>query len=244
MDFENPLLFAVCNIVEGCPSGQPGFVYNIVFIPRPRSKGGGYCHHHVWPCVCTSVFRFRRISLKPLVGLLSNCISLVVFILRRLLTSIDWGYNKNRIFKLQKRAVRIITLSNYISHSEPIFKTLNLLNIDDIHKMNQYKFIHKLYNSSLPAYFNSLPLTSLSDIHQHNTRNKCSLLVPKVKHEFAKMTIRYDIPHLMNKSPSLILDKIHTHCLGGFSSYIKKCMINNYSDTCSLSNCYVCQRLH
>ena len=85
-----------------------------------------------------------------------------------------WGYNKNRIFKLQKRAVRIITLSNYISHSEPIFKTLNLLNIDDIHKMNQYKFIHKLYNSSLPAYFNSLPLTSLSDIRQHNTRNKFS----------------------------------------------------------------------
>ena len=44
------------------------------FIPRRRSRGGGYCHHHVWPCGRASVFRFQTISLKPLAGLLSYCI--------------------------------------------------------------------------------------------------------------------------------------------------------------------------
>ena len=33
----------------------------------------------------------------------------------------------NKIVKLQKRAVRIITFSNYLAHSEPIFKKLYLL---------------------------------------------------------------------------------------------------------------------
>ena len=39
-----------------------------------QCRGGAYCHHHVWPCVCTSVFRFRTISLKMLAVLLSYCI--------------------------------------------------------------------------------------------------------------------------------------------------------------------------
>ena len=46
----------------------------ILFIPRPRCRGGGYSHHHVWPGGRASVFRFRTISLKPLAGLLSYCI--------------------------------------------------------------------------------------------------------------------------------------------------------------------------
>ena len=33
-----------------------------------------------------------------------------------------WGYKGNRLIKIQKRAVRIITLSGYNSHTEPLFK--------------------------------------------------------------------------------------------------------------------------
>ena len=33
------------------------------FIPRSRNRGGGYCQHHVWPCICAFMFRFRTISL-------------------------------------------------------------------------------------------------------------------------------------------------------------------------------------
>ena len=81
-----------------------------LFIPRPRSRGGGYCHHHVWSCVCASVFRYRTIYLNPLARLLSYCIHISLrgcrcafwgyylwpscwpLILRRLLTLNDWGW--------------------------------------------------------------------------------------------------------------------------------------------------------
>ena len=153
-----------------------------------------------------------------------------------------WGNNTQRIFKLQKRAVRIITLSKYISHTEPLFKNLNLLKIEDIHTLNLYKFIYKLRNNTLPTYFKSITLTPFCDIHQHNTRNKHYLLTPKIKHEFAKRSIRYVIPNLINASPSEIIDKIQTHCPSGFAFYIKRFFITNYENLCSVSNCYVCQR--
>ena len=42
-----------------------------------------------------------------------------------------WGYKGTRLLKIQKKAVRIITLSGYISHIEPFFKQLNMLKIAD-----------------------------------------------------------------------------------------------------------------
>ena len=41
-----------------------------------------------------------------------------------------WGYKGNRLIKILKKAVRI-TLSGYNSHTEPLFKQLNLLKIED-----------------------------------------------------------------------------------------------------------------
>ena len=35
------------------------------FIHRPRSRGGGYCHHHVWPCGRASAFCFWTLSRRP-----------------------------------------------------------------------------------------------------------------------------------------------------------------------------------
>ena len=38
-----------------------------------------------------------------------------------------WGYENEKIFKLQKKAIRMISLAKYNTHTEPLFKTLNLL---------------------------------------------------------------------------------------------------------------------
>ena len=40
-----------------------------------------------------------------------------------------WGTNYHRIFKLKKKAVRIISLAHYRSHTRPLFKSLGILNI-------------------------------------------------------------------------------------------------------------------
>ena len=38
-----------------------------------------------------------------------------------------WGYHSDRLYKLQKKAMRLITVAPYNAHAEPIFKSLNIL---------------------------------------------------------------------------------------------------------------------
>ena len=63
-----------------------------------------------------------------------------------------WGYKGNRILIIQKKAVRIITLNRYNSHTEPLFKTLEILKIDDLLKVHGLKNFYKYRNGILPVY--------------------------------------------------------------------------------------------
>ena len=66
-----------------------------------------------------------------------------------------WGYDCGRLVKLQKKILRIMTCSPYNSHTEPLFKTLGLLKIEDMLKLNTLNFIYKLNNNKLPVYFDT-----------------------------------------------------------------------------------------
>ena len=54
-----------------------------------------------------------------------------------------------------KKAVRTITYSNYIAHSEPLLKELNLLKVKDLFELKVLKFFFKLYHNTLPPSFSS-----------------------------------------------------------------------------------------
>ncbi len=54
-----------------------------------------------------------------------------------------WGYENDRLTKLQKKAIRIITLSKYNAHTEPLFKRLKLLKLIDLLHLNELKFYYK-----------------------------------------------------------------------------------------------------
>ncbi len=56
------------------------------------------------------------------------------------------------IAKLQNRIVRILSLSKYNSHTEPIFNTLKLLKVIAILKLKELKFYNKYENSLLTYY--------------------------------------------------------------------------------------------
>ena len=70
---------------------------------------------------------------------------------------LSWGYKCDRIVKLQKKAVRIISLSKYNAHTEPIFKNLRLLKVNDILKQQELKFYYKFKHGLLPKYLLDLP---------------------------------------------------------------------------------------
>ena len=47
-------------------------------------------------------------------------------------------------------------------------------------------------------------------------------------------------PKIVNKSSYNILDKIYTHSLEGYISYIKNNIIDSYPTECTLSKGYIC----
>ena len=133
-----------------------------------------------------------------------------------------WGLNSKRIFKLQKRVIRPITCSKYNSHTEPLFKILNALILEDILKKQQFKFLYCLLNNNVPFYFRSMLLGFVGNSHNYVTRKKNNLRVPQIKHEFAKQCCRYCIHVLCNTSPRSVLDKLSSHSEDGFVLFIKK----------------------
>lgn len=151
-----------------------------------------------------------------------------------------WGYQLGRTEKLQKKAIRVISSSKYNAHTDPLFKSLKILKLKDILLINELKFYYKYINNTLPANLQKLPWKPNSNLHNHNTRIKSNIHTVRVKHEFAKKCIKFNIPLTINSTPGVILDKIHTHSLPGFTQYIKQYLLNQYTIHCQLANCYVC----
>ncbi len=60
-----------------------------------------------------------------------------------------WGYKCEKLTKLHKRVIWIIYLSKYNAHTEPIFKELKLLKLNDILKLQELKFYYKFKNIKL-----------------------------------------------------------------------------------------------
>ncbi len=118
-----------------------------------------------------------------------------------------WCRDNNRVYKLQKRAVRIISCSKFNAHSEPSLKKLNLLKLEDILKVQPLQFYHKLINKQLPGYFTCFPITPATDIHQHNTRAASNLFITRANHEFAKKSLRHSIIVTVNKTIKSITNK-------------------------------------
>ena len=132
----------------------------------------------------------------------------------------------------------MISVSKYNAHTDPIFKNLNILKIEDIatRKLYQRYIINKL-----PDYFTiNFNIQQQQSSHQYNTRYH-RFMIPRVHHKFAEYTVRYQLPLLLNKNVECILDKVMTHSEYGFSQYIKNYLTGQYVERCNIPNCYICQ---
>ena len=153
-----------------------------------------------------------------------------------------WGFHRNRITIIKKKAIRIITASSYISHTEPLFKQLNVLKVEDILTLQELKFYFKYNQGILPKYLQNWNFIPNSKIHNHNTRKITTLHTFKTKHEFAKKTLKYNLPYTINNTPHIVKDKVNTHSFQGFSLYVKQYLIRKYNTNCISRNCYICEQ--
>ena len=82
----------------------------------------------------------------------------------------NWGFEWDRISKLQKRALRIMTNSKYNAHTDPLFKQLHLLKVKDIFDVQCLKFWFKFVNKKLPNYFRDMFKYNY-ELHEFGTRS-------------------------------------------------------------------------
>ena len=115
--------------------------------------------------------------------------------------------------------------------------------LEDIFKIKILKFYYKYSQKTLPLYFNEM-FTKTSDQHNHGTRQQSAQILYKypTRTDIGRKCIRHLLPDIVNKTQSCITEKVSTHSFNGFSTYIKKHMISNYSEHCQIENCYICHK--
>ena len=132
-----------------------------------------------------------------------------------------WGYQSNRMFKLQKRAIRIVANSKYNAHTDPLFKLYRILKLLDVLTLQTMKVYHKFRQNELPVYMQKWPLITNNEIHQYNTRIANDLHTFRYYHTFARKSLRHYLVQTINNTPDNVFSKFGTHSLNGFSNYAK-----------------------
>ena len=121
---------------------------------------------------------------------------------------IIWGQSKHScqldaVWKLQKKAVRVITFEKYNAASRPLFRRCFILNVYEIFEFQTLLFMYKSCNNMLPACFSNYFVTN-SQIHDHFTRQASALHITKTKTTCRQSSISFQGPYLWNKIPSNI----------------------------------------
>ena len=84
------------------------------------------------------------------------------------------------LFRMQKRAIRTITMSSYRSHSIPLFRECRLLTLQEIHAYKIILFMFKVYHKIAPETFHARIIKN-NEIHNYGTRYSHELRVPPYK---------------------------------------------------------------
>jgi hypothetical protein len=110
-----------------------------------------------------------------------------------------WGMGSSvkDLFIKQKRAVRIITCSQWTCHTSPLFKMLRILKLQELHKLHVACFMYKVHMGLLPCHFLDMFQTNTA-IHSYNTRQADNYHVTFSRTNLMKSTIRIAGPLLWN----------------------------------------------
>ena len=76
------------------------------------------------------------------------------------------------VYKMQKRIIRNITNSEFLAHTSPLFKELELLKLPDLNEHETLKFIYNYEQEHLPGSLLSNKIPKCHDIHSYYTRQQ------------------------------------------------------------------------
>ena len=107
-----------------------------------------------------------------------------------------WGIHSHKLELLQKKALRLMTNSNYLAHTTPLLIKHGLLNVRDMYKLKLLKFYYKLSYDLLPPYFNKY----IEIIEQKPARDLRFQYIhaPLVKRVYAECSPLFQLIKLIN----------------------------------------------
>jgi hypothetical protein len=102
--------------------------------------------------------------------------------------------NINKILVLQKKAIRIMTMSSYSAHTGPLFLSNNILPFDKLLSFNKLMFMHSVaYNYAPPAFDNTWMINAERNTG-HHLRNQDFFTLPNVRIEQFRKFPLYALP--------------------------------------------------
>ena len=157
---------------------------------------------------------------------------------------VAWGNTCKKAIKrmhlLQKRAVRIISKSKFNAHTGPIFKSLKILTIHDIYRLNCCKLFWKKIHKKLPQLFLELiPLNN--ETHSYETRQQNNVRPASSKTRLSDQQLSIKIATAFNNLSNSLKDSINMSIVS-FSKNIKAHFLLKYPNTCPKPDCYNCKK--
>ena len=145
-----------------------------------------------------------------------------------------WGSvvkENHSLHLLQKKALRIITNSDYLAHTEPLCKKLRILKISDMFSVALWKFYYKLMNNKLPEHFSFMKPVLPVVTERYEIRNP-SFHAPAIKHKFAECSLQNCLINQLNSENcfALLTDKVSTNSFYSFKVFIKNRILNSYQN--------------
>ena len=122
--------------------------------------------------------------------------------------------NHDRIFKLQKKAIRAINSLEYNHPTNDFFKNMQMLKLNDIYKQSLLVYMFKNQN-----------FATHSDLHSYNTRNRQDIVLPLLNRTRSQTSFFYQGITVWNFIPAEIRS---LQFQGAFKKAVKDLLLSEY----------------
>jgi hypothetical protein len=151
--------------------------------------------------------------------------------------------NIKHILTLQKKAIRLIVNANYNAHTEPLFKTLEILPINYLISYFNLQFMQHYNQGFLPEVFDNVWLTNATRCREDfmmALRNRENLNIPHARLQSSMIQPFINLPRLWSQLEDEDI-KI-TRNKPEFNLKLKKYFLNKLSSivTCNRLLCPTC----
>lgn len=128
----------------------------------------------------------------------------------------------NKLYKLQKRAARVITGASYDIRSKEIFALLKWEPIENILKKREITMTFKALKKQLPEYKSDMFSIRHNANYHLRVNNDRKLYLNKPNTDFMKKSFSYRAAFAWNNLPSDVVTEYESRSVGNFKNLINK----------------------